>query len=649
MKTFHDCFTASEAITWLKSYLQNHSRFCHNKITRFQALNLLRKYHKSNIIERIAISKNDTELRDNNELYQFTMEAKENLNASDYKENYLSTACSTENPIQIELDVKEKAEIYKKTIWSNLLSVLPNINEYIKPEEINSFDLYNNITKVNSNGVVQLLDKSEDLPHWILSAMKCLVNWPKASGSGNCLPKYPGFEYDVFKLIREYFTNMDEPIIPEKFYQLLIDVFQLCNKPIVAKPQVSLISSSSNSNLRNDIISSKSVYNSLNYELGLPPNCVYETAFSGKEPVTKIVSIDEISSTFPDLVEFFKQYKTKSSKMHCLNNYQSLNNSNYNGNSSNFATKNNKVVSSTIPKGLSAKRIYSDENSLIVQNHKNDISNKLSFNSPPESGEYMLNKNFNRFYSLRKKSKIHSLKDSDQMDATKSKQKYYECLQLILFSLPSINRRYLQLLIRMFHKIIENKELCLLTKNSVALKEYIVKIFTRCILFPGKEKNFDEIRSNDFIQFLIDECLTIFNLPDCFQIKIDKNLADAKALKQKIPSESNNEYCLKVTNEEYQIQRDAFSEKALQDLLLSVMNDDSMTERDKLKWIKQFKTYHPDVYDSHITSILRTLPSSNDSNSIGNRVSEPRTYHSQRFLTLKPKRDIIKRFLSLKL
>lgn len=104
------------------------------------------------------------------------MEAKENLNASDYKENYLSTACSTENPIQIELDVKEKAEIYKKTIWSNLLSVLPNINEYIKPEEINSFDLYNNITKVNSNGVVQLLDKSEDLPHWILSAMKCLVN-----------------------------------------------------------------------------------------------------------------------------------------------------------------------------------------------------------------------------------------------------------------------------------------------------------------------------------------------------------------------------------------------------------------------------------------------------------------------------------------
>lgn len=34
MKIYYDCFTASEAITWLKSYLRSNSNFNVNKITR---------------------------------------------------------------------------------------------------------------------------------------------------------------------------------------------------------------------------------------------------------------------------------------------------------------------------------------------------------------------------------------------------------------------------------------------------------------------------------------------------------------------------------------------------------------------------------------------------------------------------------------
>ena len=36
-----------------------------------------------------------------------------------------------------------------------------------------------NMTRVSTKGIVQVEDKEEDLPHWVLSAMKCLANWPR--------------------------------------------------------------------------------------------------------------------------------------------------------------------------------------------------------------------------------------------------------------------------------------------------------------------------------------------------------------------------------------------------------------------------------------------------------------------------------------
>ena len=51
--------------------------------------------------------------------------------------------------------------------------------------------------------------------------------------------------------------------------------------------------------------------------------------------------------------------------------------------------------------------------------------------------------------------------------------------------------------------------------------------------------------------------------------------------------QSSNDYCHKISNEEYELQRDALSDMALSDLLQSIMRDDTLSERDKLKWIKQ--------------------------------------------------------------
>lgn len=50
---------------------------------------------------------------------------------------------------------------------------------------------------------------------------------------------------------------------------------------------------------------------------------------------------------------------------------------------------------------------------------------------------------------------------------------------------------------------------------------------------------------------------------------------------------TNTNFCEKISLNEFELQRDVLSEMALSDLLESIMRDDTLTERDKLKWIKQ--------------------------------------------------------------
>ena len=145
---------------------------------RFQALNLLRKYHKSDIIERIKANKNDKELQDNNELYRFSVNANENLPflTTSKSEADLLESCNAESYNEGELNLNEKIAAYKGAIWQQMRTIQPNIGDFIKLEKIDGSSLHNNITRLNTNGVVQLADKNQDLPHWIMSAMKCLAN-----------------------------------------------------------------------------------------------------------------------------------------------------------------------------------------------------------------------------------------------------------------------------------------------------------------------------------------------------------------------------------------------------------------------------------------------------------------------------------------
>ena len=70
-------------------------------------------------------------------------------------------------------------------------------------------------------------DKREDLPHWVLSAMKCLANWPRqlrtVNGRESCLPSYPGFEQDVFNVVKDYFLDLKEPLTTFGLYDHFLE------------------------------------------------------------------------------------------------------------------------------------------------------------------------------------------------------------------------------------------------------------------------------------------------------------------------------------------------------------------------------------------------------------------------------------------
>lgn len=129
--------------------------------------------------------KSNYEFQDNKDLYRFTRHANENLpfistsNTSSHQigSTPKSSKSDKQKPIVLpELSLTEKSEVYKQIFFKRCKSLVPSIDDFVRRDEIISLILMHNFTRISTNGVVQLTDKSEDLPHWVMSAMKCLAN-----------------------------------------------------------------------------------------------------------------------------------------------------------------------------------------------------------------------------------------------------------------------------------------------------------------------------------------------------------------------------------------------------------------------------------------------------------------------------------------
>ncbi|XP_031231855.1 DEP domain-containing protein 1A isoform X1 [Mastomys coucha] len=271
LKKYSNCFTAVEAVDWLYDLLRSNSNFG-PEVTRQQTIQLLRKFLKNHVIEDIKGRWGSESLDNNNQLFRFpatsplktfpqrhpeikkintepfskdkdsifklrnlsrktpkkrglhfSQENTEKVNHEGITNEDLETA-----PDNQEISQEDVEEVWRYVIMIYLQTILslPSIEELINPNQVIPQYIMYNMTNTSKHGVVILQDKSDDLPHWVLSAMKCLANWPRSNATNNLT--YVGFERDVFKTIADYFLDLPEPLLTFEYYELFVNILVVC-------------------------------------------------------------------------------------------------------------------------------------------------------------------------------------------------------------------------------------------------------------------------------------------------------------------------------------------------------------------------------------------------------------------------------------
>ncbi|KAM4629299.1 DEP domain-containing protein 1A [Polymixia lowei] len=263
------CFTATAAVEWLHQLLLSNSNFGPD-VTRQQTVQLLNKFLKNHVIEDVKGRWGTEDLEDNNTLYRFPStsplkpipsqvptaapgsikrsasirdkdgffrfrsikkhdkETQENVDPAFQGQGEEANQPMGEQQAQRrELTEEDEQEVWKEITLTHLQKILglASLDEILDQHHVNPQNIIHNMTRVNKHGVVTLDDKTNDLPHWVLSAMKSLANWPKYD-SGQ--PSYPGFERDVFKTVSDYFYSLPQPLLTYQLYELFINVLALC-------------------------------------------------------------------------------------------------------------------------------------------------------------------------------------------------------------------------------------------------------------------------------------------------------------------------------------------------------------------------------------------------------------------------------------
>ncbi|XP_069912836.1 DEP domain-containing protein 1B [Oryctolagus cuniculus] len=278
-KSYERCFTAAEAADWLHELLRCSQNFG-PEVTRKQTVQLLKKFLKNHVIEDIKGRWGQEDFEDNRHLYRFPPSSplkpypkkpssqkdvikfpawsdpppgtsQENIPVRPivmnsemwYKRHSIAIgevpACRLVRRRQLtEANVEE---IWKSMTLSYLQKILglDSLEEVLDIKLVNAKFIMHNVYSVSKQGVVVLDDKSKELPHWVLSAMKCLANWPNCSDLKQ--PMYLGFEKDVFKTIADYYGHLKEPLLTFHLFdafvsvlgllqreQLAVEAFQIC-------------------------------------------------------------------------------------------------------------------------------------------------------------------------------------------------------------------------------------------------------------------------------------------------------------------------------------------------------------------------------------------------------------------------------------
>uniref|UniRef100_A0A672I3U5 Rho-GAP domain-containing protein n=2 Tax=Salarias fasciatus TaxID=181472 RepID=A0A672I3U5_SALFA len=265
----YDCsFTGAEAVDYLHELLRRNHNFG-PEVTRYQTLQLLRKFLKAHVVEDVKGRHGTEDFEDSGHLYRFPtlsplksfparpllrdggdlprlirwddyeeLPQQENLAplksavmSSDLWNKRHSVAIGDLHECKLirrkEVTSKQLDHIWKSMTIAHLQSALglQTLDGVLNPAHVNGKHIVHNVFSVNKTGIVVLENKAEDMPYWVVSAMKCLANWP--NGNDSKQPVYPGFERDVLKTVADYFQRLKEPLLTFHLYEVFVNILSL--------------------------------------------------------------------------------------------------------------------------------------------------------------------------------------------------------------------------------------------------------------------------------------------------------------------------------------------------------------------------------------------------------------------------------------
>ncbi|XP_014774234.1 DEP domain-containing protein 1B isoform X1 [Octopus bimaculoides] len=253
MKVYDKAFTATEALEWMHKYLKSNPNFG-SDITKQQTVQLMSKLLKARIFEDVQGSKKKREFAEGGRVYRFNQSspAKDSrvplsarmdlMNAAPGQKTVLSKSEKSKTTSKFKslaipkchlvakpLSLESMEAVWRMVTLHRLQKTIGynTLEEFLDASLVNGRHIMHNCLYVNKSGVVGNVNTKDQLPHWILSAMKCLVHWPNKVDDNFAI--YPGFEKDVFRAVSEYFQGLTEPLLTHSLYETITNVFVMAD------------------------------------------------------------------------------------------------------------------------------------------------------------------------------------------------------------------------------------------------------------------------------------------------------------------------------------------------------------------------------------------------------------------------------------
>ncbi|XP_074401667.1 DEP domain-containing protein 1A isoform X2 [Zonotrichia albicollis] len=698
LRSHGSCFTAAEAADWLHQVLRSNSSFGPD-VTRQQTVQLLRKFLKNHVIEDIKGRWGAENLEDNGALYRFPptspvkplpsppRENLENFSGDKGKLFKLPSSSkrglkkqellqSVENLARPKADVAEEkkegtqqrreiTQEYVQETWRNIIQIhlqsilgLPSLEEVLQPAQIVPEFVMYNMSNTSKHGVVVLQDKAEDLPHWVLSAMKCLAYWPRNKDMSQ--DTYSGFERDVFRTVADYFLSLPEPLLTFEYYELFVNILVLCG--YIQIPDLGSGNRSVQEEKCDPQPSKPPPLNSFkSTECLLLSLLLKESDKKEEGEASRRFSSEELRAQ--------KQHGKKW-QQHKLPRQQGSAGSLIGGSCQNLAGPRNAQE----PPGAFRTRCYSLErigcdkggraplragvsasssSAELLQEHGGSSVLQPGWGSSgtepgpcPWAGDSQgpaLSLQGRR--SCRSCSAINRpsaeitvrprgtggspaaisvprrlCRSSTELAARSGppsprvlpaanllqphlERVAVEALQICCLLLPPPRRRKLQLLLRMMHRISGNVDMPRL-HDAMGTRSLLIQTFSRCVLRCAQEEDLDELLSTRLLAFLMDHQQEILQVPAYLQAAVQDHLEYARKAQCKQEKEEicailpTYSYCKQITPQEFEEQKVSTSQAAVAELLENIIKDKNLSVKEKKKKLKQFQKEYPHIYGS---------------------------------------------------